>query len=58
LGFITAVFLISGGEVSPLTYMWSVVLLGLPGIAIQLALIPLIMRIVEKWYQKRAYDGC
>jgi niacin transporter len=32
LGFITAVFLIYGGEVSPLTYMWSVVLLGLPGL--------------------------
>jgi len=58
LGFITAVFLLYGGEVSPLTYMWSVVLLGLPGIAIQLTLIPLTMRIAEKWYQKRAYDGC
>jgi len=30
----------------------------LPGIAIQLALIPLIIRVGEKWYQKRAYDGC
>ncbi len=58
LGFITAVFLLYGGEVSPLTYMWFVVLQGLPGIAIQLTLIPLTMRIAEKWYQKRAYDGC
>ncbi|MBA7504303.1 hypothetical protein ES706_02937 [subsurface metagenome] len=58
LGFITAVFLLYGGEVSPLTYMWFVVLQGLPGIAIQLTLIPLTMKIAEKWYQKRAYDGC
>ncbi len=58
LGFITAVFLLYGGEVSPLTYMWFVVLQGLPGIAIQLTLIPLIIRIAEKWYQKRVYDGC
>jgi len=58
LGFIAAVFLLYGGEVSPPVYMWSVVLQGLPGIAIQLTLIPLIMKIAEKWYQKRAYDGC
>lgn len=58
LGFIAAVFLLYGGEVSPLAYMWTVVLQGLPGIAIQLALIPLIIRAGEKWYQKRAYDGC
>jgi len=58
LGFIAAVFLLYGGEVSPLAYMWTVVLQGLPGIAIQLALIPLIIRVGEKWYQKRAYDGC
>jgi len=58
LGFIAAVFLLYGGEVSPLAYMWAVVLQGLPGIAIQLTLIPLIIRVGEKWYQKRAYDGC
>jgi len=58
LGFIAAVFLLYGGEVSPLAYMWSVVLQGLPGIAIQLALIPLIIRVGEKWYQKRVYDRC
>jgi len=58
LGFITAVFLLYGGEVSPLAYMWSVVLQGLPGIAIQLTLIPVIMRIVEKWHQKRVYERC
>ncbi len=58
LGFIASVFLLYGGEVSPLAYMWSVVLQGLPGIAIQLTLIPLIIRVGEKWYQKRAYDGC
>jgi len=58
LGFIAAVFLLYGGEVSPLAYMWAVVLQGLPGIAIQLALIPLIIRVGEKWYQKRVYDGC
>ena len=58
LGFIAAVFLLYGGEVSPLAYMWAVVLQGLPGIAIQLALIPLIIRVGEKWYQKRAYNRC
>lgn len=58
LGFIAAVFLLYGGEVSPLAYMWAVVLQGLPGIAIQLALIPLIVRVGEKWYQKRAYNRC
>jgi len=58
LGFVAAVFLLYGGEVSPLVYMWAVVVQGLPGIAIQLALIPLVIRVGEKWYQKRVYDRC
>ena len=58
LAFVGAVFLLYGGEVSPLAYMWAVVLQGLPGIAIQLTLIPLMRRAGEKWYQKRVYDGC
>ena len=58
LGFITAVFLLYGGEVFPLAYMWPVVLQSLPGIAIQLTLIPVIMRIAEKWHQKRVYERC
>ena len=42
-----------GGEVSPLVHVWTMIVQGLPGIAIQLALIIPIVRIAEKWYQKR-----
>ena len=42
-----------GGEVSPLVHVWTMIVRGLPGIAIQLALIIPIVRIAEKWYQKR-----
>ena len=42
-----------GGEVSSLVHFRTMIVQGLPGIAIQLALIIPLVRIAEKWYQKR-----
>ena len=50
----TGLLLLGGVEISPLSYMWFVVVQGLPGIAIQLVVIPVVMHFVENWYGKKA----
>lgn len=55
LALASLLFLFYGGEISPFTYIWLVVLQGLPGVAIQLTFIPLIVRIAEKQYHRRSH---
>jgi hypothetical protein len=42
-----------GAEVNPLAVLWSTVLLGWPGIVIQLVSIPLIVELLERFLGKK-----
>jgi len=57
LGAVAVAFSLGAWKVSPLPYTWSVVLQGLPGTAIQLALIPLIIAAGERRLRKAEKGG-